>query len=100
MSSLQSVYVWCNKGKGTDFQEWMAMAEDGEVITTHVCSHESWARTDMHDRKAEEYTEKFGGHGDGEFYNLVWEVPPDDVYQRNQALGRAAKAEATKERVQ
>ena len=92
MSELPKVYVWCNSGGGTDFQGWLAMAEDGEVITNHVCSHESWARTDMHDRKAEAYTKKFGGHEDGVFYNLVWEVPPDEVYQRNQAL--RAKAEA------
>ena len=86
MAELPKVYVWCNSGAGTDFQYWMAMAEDGEVITAHVCSHESWARNDIHDRKADQYTEKFGGHEDGKFYLLVWEVPPNDVYQRNQAL--------------
>ena len=95
MSDLPNVYIWCNRGAGTDFQEWMAMVDDGEVLTSHVCSHESWARTDIHDRKADQNIEKFGGHENGVFYNLVWEVPPDDVYQRNQALRLAAKAEAT-----
>lgn len=92
MADLPKVYCWCNSGVGTDWQVWVAMAEDGEVITEHVCSHESWARTDLHDRKTDLYAAKYGGYGDGEFYNLVWAVAPPNVYERNQELGRIAAA--------
>ena len=83
---MPKVYCWANSGAGTDWQAWIAMAEDGQVIKQHICSHESWARTDLHDRFPELWKEKFGGFGDGQFYVLVWEVAPADVYERNQAL--------------
>lgn len=84
---LPKVYCWCNQGSGTDSQIWMAMADDGHVIKSHVCSHEGWAEHDLHSGFGRDlFTDKFGGFGDGEFYELVWAVPPEDVYQRNQAL--------------
>ena len=83
---LPKVYCWCNQGAGTDFQYWIAMADDGHVITSHICSHESWAWTDLYERKKQLYMEKFGGDQDGEDFWLVWEVAPQDVYERNQAL--------------
>lgn len=84
------VYCWCNSGAGTDSQVWVAMAEDGHVVTSHVCSHESFARTDLIDRKHDLYDAKFGGHHDGRDFLSVWEVAPADVYERNQALAREA----------
>lgn len=87
---LPRVYCWCNQSAGTDFQHWYAMAEDGEIVTSHICSHESWARTDLLDRKHDLYDEKFGGHEDGVDFLLVWEVAPPDVYERNQTLAKAA----------
>ena len=80
------VYCWCNSGAGTDIQVWYAMAEDGEVVTAHICSHESFARTDLIDRKHDLYDAKFGGHQDGVHFLSVWEVAPTEVYERNQAL--------------
>jgi hypothetical protein len=50
-----------------------AITEDGDVIHTWVCSNPSWARHDLHDRFGAEkfYIEKFGGYGDGVFYQIV-----------------------------
>lgn len=96
MTDLPKVYCWCNSGAGTDFQVWVAMADDGDVIKSHVCSDHSWAEHDLHSGFGRDlFAKKFGGYGDGEFYEIVWAVPPQEVYERNQALAAAHEARGT-----
>lgn len=83
------VYLWCNSGNGTDWQHWIAMAEDGQVLCQHASSSRYFGQHDvgpgMH---PDAYLEKFGGATPDEHFEIVVcgeaEGPPDDVYKRNQ----------------
>ena len=98
---MSTVYAWCNAGAGTDWQVWHAMADDGEVLATHVSSSQSWGQRDVgpdgfyRDR----YAEKFGARFMDDLTYVVCEPgssPPDEVYQRNQARRDADQAEGGK----
>jgi hypothetical protein len=92
------VYAWCQSGWDTDWQHWMAMAEDGEVIASHVSSTRDWGihdvgPTGMH---RDAYIAKFG-----EDFEVDYRVAPagehgvpPEVYERNQQRRRDAEAEA------
>lgn len=90
-----TVYAWCNSGNGTDFQYWIAMAEDGEVLAEHVSSSRGWGQRDVgpdgfhRDRYVGKFGERFM---DTLAYEVVpeGEAPPDEVYQRNQHRAREA----------
>lgn len=57
----------------------VALHEDGQWGLSHVCSSPSYGKWDLHDRRREDYINKFGGHGDGEFYHLVIVEKADDI---------------------
>lgn len=100
MSDLPKVYLFSN-GIVTPFGDHMgvAIAEDGEVLASHVCSSPRFFQHDLHGAwRAEVYAKKFGGYGDGEFYQVVQcsaNDVPEEVFQRNAAR---ADAEASEER--
>lgn len=79
--NLPTVYLFCN---GEDAMmgdhHAVAMADDGEVLLSWTCSNHTFFRYDLHDRHNFEgegvivkalYEQKFGGFGDGKFYQLV-----------------------------
>lgn len=94
---MRTVYAWCQSGDGTDFQHWMAMADDGEVIASHCSSSRGWGQSDVGPEglHADAYLAKFG-----ERYmdTLDYRVAPPgehgipaDVWELNQAARRAAE---------
>ena len=77
--ALPKVYIFANGQFGnTDDIHVMAVAEDGEIVAEHICSSMSYARCDLHDAswRHKFYIVKFGGYGDGKFYDVVM-VPLD-----------------------
>lgn len=76
-----------------------AVTEDGEGLAEHVCSSMAYARRDLHDHGYRHplYAARFGGWGDGEFYDLVvvplGGSPPAEVMEairrRNEAIAAA-----------
>lgn len=57
----------------------VALHEDGDWHLSHICSNPSYGRFDLHDRQRVVYEKKFGGFGDGEFYDLVVVDKADDI---------------------
>lgn len=87
MNAPMRVYLWCDSGTGSGAEHWMALAEDGEAVTSHICSSAQFARLDLHDRKAADYQRKFGpAAAEGVHYELAWQMPPAEVIQRHAAL--------------
>lgn len=74
---LPKVYIYCAsvwrspEGRITDYSM-VAVAEDGEALGYHVCSHPSFAMGDLHNQRGRHaaYVEKFGGWGP-EYYQVV-----------------------------
>lgn len=99
-AAIPKVYLFCNSGWGTEWQVWYAMHEDGRVLGSHVSSSRFWGLKDCRPPfKAEGYAEAFGPDPvEGVDYEVVevpgGEGPPDEVIERNRALGLAAEAEA------
>lgn len=89
---LPIVYLWGVPTPmfGDDLAAY-AMAEDGEVIASHICSGAHWFMHDLHDIRGKAYTEKFGGVGNGVHYRLVFALPPAEVMERNRALAEAVQ---------
>lgn len=98
--AIPKVYLFCNRGWGTEWQSWYAIHEDGRVLGSHVSSSRFWGLKDCRPPfKAEGYAEAFGPDPvEGVDYEVVevpdGEAPPDEVMERNRLLGEAAKAEA------
>jgi hypothetical protein len=98
VADLPKVYLFSN-GIVTPFGDHMgvAIAEDGEVLASHVCSSPSFFQQDLHGAwRAEVYVKKFGGYGDGEFYRIVQCAPdevPEEVFKRNAALAESKRSE-------
>lgn len=70
---LPKVYLFPANPWGSGDLEMLALCEDGEVVARHICSNPGWGRHDLHDVvwRHPRWVEKFGGWGDGEFYQLV-----------------------------
>ena len=87
--SLPAIYLWSNSRDGDGIA--YAMAEDGHVIGSHLCSHWGYMKHDLHDRPdRKERCENY--YPDG--YRLVVlmesrSLPPDEVLERNRVLGLA-----------
>lgn len=92
------IFCWVNSGKGTDWQNVMAMAEDGTYLAGHLSSSEHFAKHDIgltSDWKHDAYKKHYP---DG--YELVWvdDANPgnhaglDEAYAKNQANAAAHKA--------
>ena len=68
---MTKIYCWVNSGVGTDWQEVLAIKEDGEIIGSHVSSTEWWAMRDI-EHHVNEYADKFP---DDEF-EAIWVSDP------------------------
>lgn len=86
-----AIYLFSNSPDGDGVA--YAMAEDGTVLGSHLCSHWGYMRHDLHDRgdrkiRCEEH------YPDG--YRLVIlgarELPPEAVLERNRQQGEAARS--------
>lgn len=78
MSALPKVYIYPAGTWAGDYVM-IALHEAGDWALQHVCSSPSWGRLDLHDRRREQYEAKFGGFGDGEFYEIVVVDKGDDI---------------------
>lgn len=76
---LPKVYIYPAGKFGLDDYFMVALADTGDWALEHVCSDTSWGRHDLHDRKRKFYEERFGGFGDGEFYDLVQVDSADEI---------------------
>ena len=94
---MRTVYAWCQSGDGTDWQHWMAMADDGEVVASHISSSRDWGQSDVGPRgmHADRYLAKFG---DRYMDDLDYRVAPpgehgipDEVVALNRDRRRAAE---------
>jgi hypothetical protein len=97
MTAPAKVWAWCNSGNGTDWQTWLAIAEDGEVLCSHISSSRDWGQRDVGPSGfyVERYVAKFGERFmDRLDYVVVaeGEAPPAEVYERNQERARAEAA--------
>lgn len=94
MSAATKVYAFCNSGSGTDMQTWMAMAETGEVITSHWSSSREWGINDVGPERKRDAYEKVLGEGFEVEYIVVpdRQAPPAEVVERNRVLGETTKA--------
>lgn len=95
-SAPVKVYAFCNSGMRTDMQGWMAMAETGDVICSHLSSSRAWGIHDVSPAMHAEAYEKTLGAGYAIDYIVVDEgqAPPADVVEKNRLLGEMAAAEA------
>lgn len=89
------VYAFCNSGGGTDMQAWWAIAETGEVVTTHFSSSREWGVHDVGPEWKHQAYEKVLGAGAVVEYIVLEEgqAPPAEVIERNRLLADAAEAE-------
>jgi len=91
LSAKPKVYLFANGTFGTEDLQMVALADDGEVLASHICSSKAWGRHDLHDApfRHAEYVRKYGTWGDGGRYELVEcdgsEVPAE-VFERNRLL--------------
>jgi hypothetical protein len=96
---MTKIYLFNNSAGNTDWNAVYAMADTGEVLATHICSHICFMAGDLHDNRPErkkEWKEKFG---DYEIVELKQgETPPDDVIEKNRILGE--EYEKSKDNVQ
>ena len=92
MSAPVKVYAFCNSGNGTDWQAWMAIAETGHVITTHISSSRRWGIHDVGPEWKQSAYEDVLGEGVEVDYIVVddGQVPPDEVREANRKLGEIA----------
>jgi hypothetical protein len=88
-SALPAIYLFSNSRDGDGVA--YAMAEDGTVLGSHLCSHWGYMRHDLHDRADRKATcEAHYPQG----YRLAvlmnpGEVPPAEVIERNRLQGEA-----------
>jgi hypothetical protein len=89
--TLPAIYLFSNvmDGDGPAY----AMAEDGTVLGSHICSHWGYMRHDLHDRPdRKKVCEEHYPNG----YRLVvltksGELPPREVLERNRAKAADGK---------
>lgn len=90
MTAPTRVYAWCNaRWQPFGDQVWVAIAEDGDVLATHISSGRSWGQHDVgpHGMHQNAYAAKFGDDFLDRIEYVVLpegETPPDEVYERNQ----------------
>lgn len=96
--------IYCfNNGGSAGFFEALAIADDGNVLASHLCSHEGYMAHDLgmtSDWKHENFNEHFGKDN----WILVWvDDPMNDertkkAFALNKALGEEAKRKEEEER--
>lgn len=78
--SLPKVYIYpAGYFAGGHDVVMIALHEAGDWNLQHVCSDPAYGRQDLHDRRVSAYQDKFGGFGDGEFYEIVQVDKADDI---------------------
>ncbi len=94
-TGLPTVYIYAAHQFAGDHSVY-AIADDGEVLATHICSAPGFFRGDLHDREYRHaaYERKYGAWGDGGAYRVevldVGSTPPAEVLERNKALAADA----------
>ncbi len=72
---MNKIYCFCNDG----YSGWwtvVALAEDGEILTKYICSHENYFKHDIgitSDWQHNKYKQKYPNG-----YELIWVDEPED----------------------
>ena len=53
-----NIYVFCNSCE-PNWHSCIALAENGDVVGQHICSHHGWMSIDLGANKASEYDSRF-----------------------------------------
>jgi len=87
-NNVVKVYAFCNSGNGTDMQTWLAMAETGEVITSHFSLSRYFGVMDVSPQCKWEAYEECLGEGFEVDYIVVdaGQAPPAEVVAANSLL--------------
>jgi hypothetical protein len=95
---LPTVYAWSSGKLGGD-EQWFALADDGELMASHISSGREWGQLDVHlhfEGRRAKYAEKFGGTGE-EFYRFVvlpeGRQPPPEVMEANRRWAETQEVE-------
>lgn len=92
MNQKPIVWAFCNGMYGPDDQAWMAISDDGVVITEHISSNERWGAHDVSpERKPIAYVDAIGTPEVDYRVLPLKELPPE--YVRERMLTRKAEAE-------
>lgn len=89
MDKKHEIYCF-NNGGAAGFYQALAVADDGNVLASHLCSHECFMAHDLgmtSDWKHEEYNKHFGA----ENWILVWIDDPKDDPRIKKAMELNAK---------
>lgn len=98
---MSKIYCFVNSGAGTDWQEVIAIAEDGHCLASHISSSQLWARHDIgvtSDWKHEHYKEHYPSG-----YELIWLNDPENndglklAIERNEELRKEAELKTSGE---
>ena len=103
MSTKHKIYCFCNNKTITDWNEIIAIADDGHCLASHICSHPCYFKHDIGIESSwkHEFYDKHFGEGNWE---LIWVEDPDinqdlaNAMALNKQLAEdAAKSDAAKE---
>jgi hypothetical protein len=81
---MKKLYIYGPKTKGD--ATYTLVADDGEALASHFCSHPAFAQGDLHDNRPEriaEYAERFGK------YQILWVGDDDMTKKRIRELNKA-----------
>lgn len=82
------IYLFNNSSGTTDWNICMAIAETGEVLAQHVCSHIGFMNGDLHDNRPERQKAWNVKYPEG--YEIIslpqGSIPPEGVFERNRLL--------------
>lgn len=92
---MTKIYLFNNSKGNTDWNACIAMADTGEVLASHICSHIGYMNGDLHDNRPERkeaWKTKFGEY---EIVSLPQgQIPPQEVLDKNTELGKEATKNA------
>lgn len=88
------IYQFCQGKWGSGDQVWVALAEDGTFIKSHISSSRAWGISDTGPQGLGRsvYEQRYGPEFDRELTFIVCpegEGPPDDVLARHRAKQEA-----------
>lgn len=105
MSTKHKIYCFCNNKTITDWNEIIAIADDGHCLAGHICSHPCYFKHDIGITSNWQH-DKYNKHfGEGN-WELVWldSVEPGETPELDAAMALnkqlaedAAKSDAAKE---
>lgn len=84
--NIKTLVIYPNTGYDTGF--YILDPETGEALASHFCSHQGFAKSDLHDGRPErlkKWEEKYGMKTEAKFVNET-DYNWDEIYKLNQKL--------------